>query len=150
MPDPCNSRTAKRLIARGPAIIATAALVACGGAAPSSAPSAAAAPAAAAKAKAAAREISACSKRPDMSGDLYVRTVEPGLQAQAQEIGGGWSWDSTSGKCLDSLDFTLATAGRADGECTTVGYKSGNPGYNPDAAPAAKLKTIAGEAGPGC
>jgi hypothetical protein len=84
------------------------------------------------------------------SGDLYVRTTEPGRQAQVREIGGQWGWDSTAGQCLSSLAFTIATAGKAGGECTTVGYTATNRGYNPRARPAAPLRDLAGEAGPGC
>jgi hypothetical protein len=84
------------------------------------------------------------------SGDLYVRTTEPGLQAQAREIAGSWDWDASAGKCVSALAFTIATAGKADGECTTLGYTAGNRGYNPRARPAAPLRDLAGEAGPGC
>lgn len=96
-----------------------------------------------------AKAIAACRAR-KQTGEIYVRTVDPGATTQAQELGGEWNWDYTTGTCLDSLDFTLASAGTASGECTTVGYVSGNPGYDVNAAPAPALKGVAGEAGPGC
>lgn len=98
---------------------------------------------------AAARTIDACRARKP-SGDLYVRTAEPGLAAQAQEIGGEWNWDYTTSQCLDALNFTVATAGTAAGECTTAGYVADNPRYDAAAVPAAPIRHLAGEAGPGC
>ncbi|HEX3713119.1 MAG TPA: hypothetical protein VHV09_10010 [Trebonia sp.] len=84
------------------------------------------------------------------SGDLYVRTAEPGRLARARETGGKWVWDNATGKCLSALAYTITTAGKASGECTTVGYVADNRGYDPHALPAAALPDRAGEAGSGC
>jgi hypothetical protein len=34
-----------------------------------------------------------CYDRPDASGDIYVRMLSLGVQWQAQELGGEWTWD---------------------------------------------------------
>ena len=93
--------------------------------------------------------IAACQARKP-TGEIYVRTVDPGASTLAQQLGGAWQWDYTTGKCLDSVDFATATAGTAPGECTTVGYVADNPGYNPNATDPAPIRHLAGEAGPGC
>jgi hypothetical protein len=119
-------------------------------AASSPAPNPAASAAAKAKAAAQAKAVSACFARKPASGQLYVRTTEPGLQANASELGANWSWDYVTGTCMDAMDSTIAGAGTADGECTTVGYVADNPGYDANAVPAPPLPAVANEAGPGC
>lgn len=93
--------------------------------------------------------VTACQDR-KAGGELYVRVTEPGIAAQAQQVGGAWQWDYTTGACLDAVDWITTTAGTASGECTTVGYVADNPGYNPDATDPAPIRHLAGEAGPGC
>jgi hypothetical protein len=139
------------------AALCTAALAACGAA---SSPPAAAKPTAArptavsAAAKAAAKKtaaaIDACYKRPMASGDIYVRMVTPGVATQAQELGGEWTWDAATGKCLTSAQIIIASAPQVAGSCTQVGYKIDNPGYDPNATPALPLASIAAESGPAC
>jgi hypothetical protein len=136
-------------------------------AAASSAPSAAPAtpPAATATAKAAPRRTStpgtrrtprarsaeaACDARGFASGDIYVRIITPGLAPVAQELGGEWVWDVATGKCLTSVQMTIATAPQTAGNCTQVGYVADNPGYDVNAATAPPLKDVADESGPAC
>jgi hypothetical protein len=76
--------------------------------------------------------------------------ITPGLPAQTQELGGEWGWDYTTNKCLTSVQFMVATADLAAGNCTQVGYVADNPGYDLNATPARPLKNVAAEAGPAC
>jgi hypothetical protein len=76
--------------------------------------------------------------------------VTPGTATEAQELGGEWRWDWTTGKCLTSVQLTIATAPTEPGECTTVGYVADNPGYDVNGTPAPPLPDVADEAGPGC
>jgi hypothetical protein len=99
---------------------------------------------------AAAKAEDACSKRPPTSGEIYVRTVASGGSPQAQQLGGGWAWNHTSNKCLTSVQMVMATAPLAAGDCTQVGYVADNPGYDPNATPAAPLAHVATHAGPAC
>lgn len=92
----------------------------------------------------------ACLARPHASGDVYVVSVESGLQTSAEEIGGGWSWDYITKTCLTSVQDTLATAPTGAGYCTQVGYVADNPGYDVNATPAKRLKVLAGEVGAAC
>jgi len=48
-------------------------------------------------------EADACDNRPDASGDIYVWMLTPGVQAEAQQLGGEWRWDYASNKCLTSV-----------------------------------------------
>jgi hypothetical protein len=92
----------------------------------------------------------ACDKRSDASGDIYVRMVQPGQSPVAQELRGNWIWDSALRKCLTSVQMTIATAPRSSGTCTQVGYVADNPGYDPNAAVAAPLTRVVAQAGPAC
>jgi hypothetical protein len=92
----------------------------------------------------------ACTSRPDASGDIYVRTIEPGEAPQAQELGGEWGWDYSTGKCLTSVQFMIAGAPQGAGTCTQVGYVADNPGYDANAASAPPLQELAAETGPAC
>lgn len=121
------------------AAAATAALAACGSAASSTS---AAAPASQA-AKAAPAPSAPC--RLKITFDYIERTTEPGLQAQANEIG---NVDFTN--CTDTLSDFQAEAGQGDGECTKIALASKNPGYDASAVPAPSLKAVIASAGPGC
>lgn len=128
-----------------PGIAASAAILA---AAACSSSTPAAAPAAAVPAPAPARHPRAvpspsCTRTTTF--DYIVRTTEPGLQPQADEIG-----NTDYADCESSLADFAATAGQADGECTTIALASGNPGYNVSATPAPPLKNVIQAAGPGC
>ena len=92
----------------------------------------------------------ACAARPLASGDIYVRMITPGEAPIAQELGGEWGWDYTTDKCLTSVQFMMATAPQTPGNCTQVGYVADNPGYDPNATPAAPLAELAAESGPAC
>ena len=90
----------------------------------------------------------ACDNRPDASGDIYVRMIQPGTSPQAQELGGEWRWDYTTNKCLTSVQLVIATAPHTPGTCTQVGYVADNPGYNVNAASA--LRNMVAQTGPAC
>jgi hypothetical protein len=92
----------------------------------------------------------ACDKRPDASGDIYVRMIQPGQAPVAQELGGEWVWNVTLNKCLTSVQMMIATAPQSAGTCTQVGYVADNPGYNANAATAAPLKNVTAQTGPAC
>jgi hypothetical protein len=92
----------------------------------------------------------ACEKRGLASGDIYVRMLSPGTQWAAQELGGEWDWDHVTNRCLTSVQMTIATAPLSAGNCTQVGYKADNPGYDPNATVAAPLTRVAAQAGPAC
>jgi hypothetical protein len=77
--------------------------------------------------------------------DYIIRVVWPPLQPQADEIG-----NTDYSDCTSSLADFAATAGQADGECTTIALASDNPGYNVNATPAPPLKDVIKSAGPGC
>ena len=76
--------------------------------------------------------------------------ITPGEAPIAQELGGEWGWDYTTDKCLTSVQFMMATAPQMPGNCTQVGYVADNPGYDPNATPAAPLAELAAESGPAC
>jgi hypothetical protein len=77
--------------------------------------------------------------------DYIERDSLPGTPALATEIG-----NVNLVNCTSSLKDFKATAGTADGECTTIAKASDNPGYNADKVPAPKLKKVIESAGPGC
>jgi len=92
----------------------------------------------------------ACEKRGFASGDIYVRMLSPGTQWAAQELGGEWGWDHVTNRCLTSVQFAIATAPLSAGNCTQIGYKADNPGYDPNATVAGPLMRVAAQAGPAC
>jgi len=93
---------------------------------------------------------SACGQRPQASGNIYVRTIAPGVLPAVQEIGGKWGWDSTANKCLTSVQYVIATAPQMTGVCTQVAYVADNPGYHMHASSAPRLKHVIAETGPAC
>ena len=97
-----------------------------------------------------AKAMAACQKRRFASGDIYVRMLSPGTQWAAQELGGEWGWDHVTNRCLTSVQFAIATAPLSAGNCTQVGYKADNHGYDPNATAAAPLMRVAAQAGPAC
>jgi hypothetical protein len=92
----------------------------------------------------------ACGERPSASGDIYVWTTTPGVLPQVQVLNGKWGWDSTTSKCVTSVQFVMAHAPKAAGNCTQVGYVADNPGYHMHGASAPKLKHVVAETGPAC
>jgi hypothetical protein len=92
----------------------------------------------------------ACGKRPAASGKIYVRTIASGELPQVQELGGGWGWDSSSNKCVTSVQYVITHASQGTGVCTQVAYVADNPGYHMHSASAPRLKHVVAEAGPGC
>lgn len=113
-------------------------------------PSATARAKSSAKPNATSKAADACDSRPWASGDIYVRMLSPGVQWEAQELGGEWSWDYTTGKCLTSVQLMIATAPQVPGSCPQVGYVADNPRYNANANAAAPLKNVVAESGPAC
>jgi hypothetical protein len=76
--------------------------------------------------------------------------VQPGEAPVAQQLGGEWGWDNSTGKCLTSVQLMIATAPLGAGNCTQVGYAADNPGYDPNATVAAPLTHVVAQAGPAC
>jgi hypothetical protein len=100
--------------------------------------------------KASTAEADACYKRPWTSGDIYVRMIRRGRPPHARELGGKWEWNHASSKCETSVQMMISTAPMTGGNCTQVGYVADNPGYDPNATPAARLKKVVALAGPAC
>lgn len=63
----------------------------------------------------------------------------------AQELG-----DYTSCGQEPTFDFIRKTSPTTDGTCTEAAWVSDNPGYNPDAEPAKRLKGVKVAVGPAC
>jgi hypothetical protein len=123
-------------------LAASLALTACSSSTPSPAPKAA--PAAATQAATASPSPSAsCALQITFS--YIVRTTEPGMPAQAQEIG-----NVDLGNCTPTLQDFAQTAGQGQGECTTIARAKANPGYDVNASPAPPLRRVLMYAGPGC
>jgi hypothetical protein len=121
------------------ALGAASALAACSSPAPSSSPPPAAAP----KSPPASSAPGACALKTTF--DYIVRTTEPGTPAIAQDIG-----NVDLANCTSSLSDFAATAGTAQGECTTIARARANPGYDVNASPAPPLRRVLLRAGPGC
>jgi hypothetical protein len=120
-------------------------LAACSSSSPAAAP---VATASTTHAKAAAAHIKATpspSCKLTTTFDYIVRDDDPGAGVLADEIG---NVDYVN--CVSSLADFAATAGQAQGECTTIALASDNPGYNVNATPAPPLKHVIESAGPGC
>src|SRR5579862_2975923 len=107
-------------------------------------------PASSASPNATVKAEAVCERRGLASGDIYVRRLSPGTQWRARERGGEWVWNASLGKCLTSVQMAIATAPLSAGNCTQVGYKGDNPGYDPNATVAAPLMRIVAQAGPAC
>jgi hypothetical protein len=105
---------------------------------------------ASAKAAALAKAKHACIERPPASGDIYVRVITPGMSPRTQQLGGRWSWNHMTHKCVTSVQRIIAAAPRRAGNCTQVGYVSDNPGYDANAMPAAPMADVVAHAGPAC
>jgi hypothetical protein len=133
-----------RQLTAAAALAATAilSLAACGS---SSSSSSTAVAASAATAHAAAAPSPSQSCKLTTTFDYIERTVWPPLAPSADEIG-----NTDYVNCASSLAEFAATAGQAQGECTTIALASDNPGYNADASPAPPLKDVIESAGPGC
>lgn len=79
------------------------------------------------------------------SRDIIVRDVTPRLPPAAQVLG-----DVDYAKCRPSVETLPEEAPTGPGYCTQIAWASDNPGYNADATPAAPLKKVIVEVGPGC
>jgi hypothetical protein len=97
-----------------------------------------------------ARKESACVNRPPASGNIYVRTVMPGISPQAQQIGGEWRWDNAAKQCLTPVRLIIATAPQNAGNCTQIAYVADNPGYRSHATSAPPLIHVVAHTGPAC
>jgi hypothetical protein len=153
---PRRLKISRRVVLAG--ALAALALSACGGTASTTgghhpAPSAQAAAAHAATPSPTASAYAACQRKesgPPASGDVYLRTIQPGAPPSTAEYGGEWVWNSTLGKCLTSVQMLIAVAPQVPGYCTQVGYVADNPGYDVNAAGNPPLKHLAAESGPAC
>ncbi len=93
---------------------------------------------------------SKCEARGFASGDILVRMAAPGQAPITQELGGEWTWNSTTKTCDTSVQWMIFTAPTTPGNCTQVGYVADNPGYNQNATPAPPLNKIIASKGPAC
>jgi hypothetical protein len=125
-----------------PAVLGVAA---CGSPPAASSAAAAFTPSASAAAVRSAAPSPSQSCKPTATFDYIERAVWPPDPPQADEIG-----NTDYADCESSLADFAATAGQAQGECTTIALASDNPGYNVNASPAAPLKDVIESAGPGC
>jgi hypothetical protein len=132
-----------KLIPSLAAVVALAALTACGSPSASSPAAAPPSPAHAAVAKAKAAPSPACKLTTTF--DYIERDDDPGASVMADEIG-----NTDYSDCKSSLADFAATAGQASGECTTIALASSNPGYDVNEVPAPPLKDVIASAGPGC
>jgi hypothetical protein len=98
----------------------------------------------------AGRAARRCEAKRPASGDIYVRMQTAGTATVAQQLGGEWVWNVSTGKCLTSVQMMIATAPSVPGACTWVGYVTDNPGYDVNATPAPPLRNVAVAAGPAC
>lgn len=124
------------------ALVSVALLAACSGSS-SSGSATSASPAKTAAASSPSATSTSCGLKTTF--DYIERDSEPGLQPSAQEIG-----NVDLANCTPTLKDFAATAGQAPGDCTQIALASDNPGYNVNATPAAPLRNVITEAGPGC
>lgn len=90
---------------------------------------------------------SACEGRPQ-TPQVLVWYRDPGVPDSAQELGGEWSM--VAGKCVDSMDWVMATSPKGPEYCTEVEWASSQPEYNTNADPAPPLKDVVEEVGGAC
>lgn len=84
------------------------------------------------------------------SGDIFVRMITPGQAPIAQELGGDWTWNSTTKTCDTSVQMIISATPTILGTCTQVGYVADNPGYDANATTAPPLNKIIASKGPAC
>ncbi|WP_143765240.1 hypothetical protein [Catenulispora acidiphila] len=68
-------------------------------------------------------------------GDVIEWQREPGLPDSAIELGG-----TDPEHCKLTFDTLKTSSPNGPGDCTQAAWLSDNPGYNPDATPAPRLK----------
>jgi len=83
----------------------------------------------------------ACPSAPDIF--VWMRT--PGVPDYAQRLGG-----IDQQNCESSFKTLAASAPTTPGSCTQGAWVSDNPGYDPDATPAKRLKRVQFSVGPDC
>lgn len=79
------------------------------------------------------------------SRDVYVWMRVPGVPDSAQELG-----DYSACGQQPTFDMIRDTSPTTEGTCTESAWVSDNPGYNPDAEPAERLKKVQVSIGPAC
>jgi hypothetical protein len=94
-------------------------------------------------------EAAACAEKAP-GPDTYVRTVDPGEDVTAEDTGGTWQWNYGKHECMSAVQYAISQAVPFGGDCVTVAYASGNPGYDVDSDPAPPLADVIASAGPGC
>jgi hypothetical protein len=77
--------------------------------------------------------------------DIYVWMRVPGVPDGAQELG-----DYSNCGQKPTFDTVRDTSPTVEGTCTEAAWVSDNPGYNPDAEPAERLKNVQVSIGPAC
>lgn len=77
--------------------------------------------------------------------DIFMWMRSPGIPDYAQRLGG-----INQQNCESSFKTLAATAPTTPGSCTEGAWVSDNPGYDPEATPAKRLKKVQFSVGPGC
>jgi hypothetical protein len=90
-----------------------------------------------------------CDAQSKATEDIFVRLITP-LQTPVAERLRATAWNATTQTCDSSMQMILSSAPSDAGHCTQVGYVAYNPGYNPNATPAAPLRKVVASAGPTC
>lgn len=68
------------------------------------------------------KAIDACYTHTWASGDIFVRMITSGQAPVAQELGGEWTCDRASNKCVTSVESIISAVPRERGNCAQVGY----------------------------
>jgi hypothetical protein len=93
----------------------------------------------------AAKTTPAPAKTCPAAPDIYVWMRSPGVPDYAQRLGG-----IDQQNCEPSFKSLAAAAPTTPGSCTQGAWVSDNPGYDPDATPAQRLKKVQFSVGPAC
>ena len=92
----------------------------------------------------------ACYAKPRNHPDILVREKDPTLPYTAQQLGGNFTYNYRTNTCQDGITFVLSGVSDQPGYCVQVAEASDNPGYNPDASPAPRLKKVVASKGSAC
>ena len=94
--------------------------------------------------------VAACDAKPSNYPDILVREKDPTRPYAAQQLGGNYAYNYRTNKCEDGVTYALSTVADLPGYCVQVAEASDNPGYNPDASPAPRLKKVVASKGSAC
>ena len=76
---------------------------------------------------------------------MIERWVTPDAPSTAITVG-----DVDMSQCKPTLDTFAATSPMGAGFCSQIAWADDNPGYDVNASPAAPLRKVLQEVGPGC